>query len=351
MRGRGEWREVHGPSCPMTPAPVGPGCAEALPDSLIRLPRAGDGIEVHDGTRVLPLDVVDGGAPTRSATIEAGMLRPARTGSPLVARGRPRWRAGPVRRLHGTVAVLDLRGRGATFGHWMIDALPNLWLLQRAGFDLDAIDAFLVPATSPWILESLAAAGISAERVMAPPAGGRFDVERLLLPVRDVGSRRVPWWIVRGLTLDGRVTAEADPALPERIYVRRAGAGRRGVADEGRIARLLADLGVTAVDPGEGPLGLQRRRFASARLIVAAHGAALSALAWCRPGATLIELIPTARPNALFIHLAHQAGVRHVALLCPPALDGGDSHGDLRVDLDQLRGAVTAVGGGGRPWT
>lgn len=351
MTHRDAWYPVHGPSCPLVPVPPITAAGPALPVALLRTERGGDGVEVHHRLRLRAVDVVDGGAPTRSARLGTRLRRSVRTRSPLVAAARGRRVAGPVRRLAGTTAVLDLRGRGATFGHWSIDALPNLWLLERAGFPLDGIDAFLVPAAPPWVLASLAAAGVPADRVVAVDTAGTLDVERLLLPVRPVGSRRVPWWTVRGLTLDGHVTVPADPSLPAAIYVRRGSAGRRGVADEDRVVAALAERGLVAVDPGDADLAVQRRRFASARLIVAAHGAALASIAWCGPGTTLVELMPTARPNALFLHLAHQAGVAYVAVPCPPADPRAGDHGDMTVDLAGLVTVLDAVGRGGTPAT
>ena len=344
MGRRDDWRPVHGPSCPIVPVPPSTPVGTAVSTELLRTERGEDGVEVRHDVRLRAVDVPDGGAPPRSLRLARRGPVGRRTRSPLAADGRGRRVRGPVRRLGGTTAALDLRGRGATFGHWMIDALPNLWLLERAGEPLDAVDAFLVPARTAWVLASLAAVGIGPERVVAADEAGGFDVERLLLPVRSVGSRRVPWWTVRGLTLDGRVTVAPDPALPSAVYVRRGSAGRRGVADEERVAAHLGRRGIASVDPGDADLLVQRRRFASADLIVAAHGAALSSVAWCRPGATLVELMPTVRPNALFLNLAHQAGVRYSALPCPPA-DGADGvHGDIGVDLAALDVVLAAVG-------
>ena len=347
MTGRAAWIQVHGPSCPVVPLPPSTPLGPPLPPELLRTERGEDGVEVHHRVRLRAQDVDDGGAPPRSARLARTVRVRRRTRSPLVAARRGRRVHAPARRLRGTVAALDLRGRGATFGHWMIDALPNLWLLERAGFAVDAVDAFLVPTRASWVLASLAAAGVPPDRVVAVDEAAVLDVERLLLPVRSVGSRRVPWWTVRGLTLDGRVTVAADPSLPAAIYVRRGSAGRRGVADEDALEVALGARGVVAVDPGDADVVVQRRRFASASLIVAAHGAALSSVAWSRPGTTLVELMPVARPNALFLHLAHQAGVRYAALSCPPADDGAGLHGDVAVDLAALDALLDAVGGPG----
>lgn len=343
IRGRDGWRLLHGPTCPVVPVPPRTPAGPALPTALLRTERGEDGIEVLHRVRLRIVDVDDGGAPTRSARLGTRVRPMLRTRSPLVAHRSGRRVAGPTRHLAGTVAALDLRGRGATFGHWAIDALPNLWLLEQAGFGLEDVDRFLVPAVTPWVLSSLSAAGIASDRVLGLEVGA-IDIDRLLLPVRSVGSRRVPWWTARGLTLDGRVPAAADPALPSAIYLRRGSAGRRGVAAEEELVAALTARGIEPVDPGDVDLAIQRRRFASAHLIISAHGAALSSLAWCRPGATLVELMPTARPNALFLHLAHQAGVRYAAVPCPPSDDAQGGHGDITVDLEVLDAVMASVG-------
>lgn len=72
-----------------------------------------------------------------------------------------------------------------------------------------------------------------------------------------------------------------------------AGAARRSIPNADELCRALATLADVAVVSLEGrPLVEQMRIFATARLVVAQHGAALANLVFCRPGTKVLEIFP-----------------------------------------------------------
>lgn len=297
--------------------------------------------------------------------IAAGTLR-GRWGRPLRGPGGllglavPGRTAGRPRRTLTSdvpIVVLDPRARSAeNYFHLHVDALASRWLVERTVGDLGPVRWLVAEGPAAWRAEALALAGIAADVVPLSDVD-RVLAPRFLVPVRGLGSRAVPAWTVNAL----RATAgpPPDPAGHGRLlHVTRLDASRRRVRGEEALAARLAGLGFSGVTLTGMPVAEQRARFAAADVIVAAHGAALTNLAWARPGATVVELLPAARPNLAYRRLARQAGVRHVGLVCPPAADAAGSgpaagsgaaagsddgaHGDVAVDVEA---AVRLVAG------
>ena len=65
--------------------------------------------------------------------------------------------------------------------------------------------------------------------------------------------------------------------------------------------------------PSTLSLNEQVRTFRNARLVVGAHGAGLTNIAFCEPGAIVYELVPAAYHNGCFCSLAHNCGLRYWA--------------------------------------
>jgi hypothetical protein len=111
----------------------------------------------------------------------------------------------------------------------------------------------------------------------------------------------------------------ADPFyLSANSEAKQAGAGRRSVPNHAEIVEeLTRRLGFVLSLKLEGlPLAEQMALFASADLVVAQHGAALSNLLWSRPGTAVVEIMPRTMPQEIqdigfFSNLAPCLKLRH----------------------------------------
>jgi hypothetical protein len=93
---------------------------------------------------------------------------------------------------------------------------------------------------------------------------------------------------------------------PRRLYVSRQHAASRKISNYAALHdRVLAAHGIVPVMLENMQIEQQVDLFAKADLVIAEHGAGLANVAFMRPGATLIELLP--RP------IAHRAVYRYVA--------------------------------------
>lgn len=207
----------------------------------------------------------------------------------------------PRREVPGTVAVLTTRGSD-NYCHFVVDVLPRIHLLEQAGVE---VDSYIVNRSLPFQQQLLDRFGIPAERVIESRAQRHVRADRLVVPTLPDPELRMPRWVIA--LLRDRLLPTGLAAPHRRIYVGR-GPQRynRKVENEPEVIAALAQWGVTAVDPGALTVDEQIRTFAEAQLIVAAHGAALTNLAFCSPGATVIELFAPDYVNVCYWGLACQ---------------------------------------------
>lgn len=125
------------------------------------------------------------------------------------------------------------------------------------------------------------------------------------------------------------------PRPTELLYVSRADAARRRLANEAELERALVRLGFSVVRPGEHPVAEQRRLFASSRLVVGPHGAGLTNVVFMHPGTALVELACRDYVNACYYRLAQVMDVRYFTFLGDG--DGGPGHAfTWEVDVERL---------------
>lgn len=98
-----------------------------------------------------------------------------------------------------------------------------------------------------------------------------------------------------------------DPSSSGLLYVSRNESKMRRLVNEEAILPALRDLGFEIIRPGEMPLATQIDKFRKARVVLAPHGAGLTNILFCRPGATLIEIFPRGGVHgSMFMRIASQ---------------------------------------------
>lgn len=251
-----------------------------------------------------------------------------------------RRRLGPTRRRRGRHLAL-VGPWSHNHYHWFLDLLPRLALLPVA----EEPDAPVVVPASVSALQrrSLELAGIDAGRLVRAPGPLRglrpeLLVDELWFPSmtgRSTGNP--PAWVVDWLR--DRLAPDAPTGrCRRRLYVSRADAGSRRVADEERVAALLSEHGFERILPGALPLEEQLARFAEAEAVVGAHGAGLVGLFAARD-ATVIELFSPEYVNGCYYAMSDAAGHDYWYLVGAPATGG-----DVVVDLDALERTLAAAG-------
>jgi len=230
----------------------------------------------------------------------------------------------------------------SNYYHFLMDhILPLIAALRRFG---DAIGPLVVlvqreaPKFAHDILAALAARfpAVSVETV---PGGRRLEKARALFVSRFAQAREwAPFDREDVDILRDALIAHygLPPARAERdVYVSRRGARLRALTGEDELIGALEQRGFTVFAPRADNHAEQVRTFGSARLVVAVHGAALTNLLFCPPGATLVELFARDHIKSPYLWIASRLGLRYVPVF------GSDS--DFRQGFTLLPSEVVAA--------
>jgi capsular polysaccharide biosynthesis protein len=245
----------------------------------------------------------------------------------------------------GRLGVLASRG-DSNYYHFLIDVLPRLGVLEQAR-DVAPPDRWYAPAQARFQRELLELAGITADVRIDSDEHPHVRAECLVVPgLASVVKEKNPPWMVAFLR--ERLMKDVSPPTKLRpLYVARtAGSHNRTVVNEAALIRLLEVRGFGVIDPAAVSVTAQIEAFASASVIVSAHGAALANLVFASPGATVIELFPAGSVLPDYWRLASSAGVHYRYLSAWPS-NGKRNRSttivsDIEVDLAALESMLDA---------
>jgi len=217
------------------------------------------------------------------------------------------------KRVTGKTLVLASTG-GNTYFHWITDILPRIRLAREAGYLPGSFDHILVNGLDqPFQEGTLETLGIPKEKCLVFAEGeSAWQLEEAILPSLPGVPGVVPRESVDFLR---RELAAPQSGASRRIFIGRGGAKHRNLVHEEEISRELGKKGFEKVNCGNLSVLEQARIFASAGMIVGAHGAALTNLVFCRPGTKVIELFSPRYVNPCYRDLCVSAGLIHAAVI------------------------------------
>ena len=217
--------------------------------------------------------------------------------------------------------------------HGMTGILPRLVLFARLR-RRDASLVLLLPdvlADVAWLRAMLALLGVDETVIVWLPDAG-VPCARLVVANGFDLDAVVPFAHAAAQALASMVPL--GPAGPTLLYLREAAtAGRIANADE--VTATLAAHGFAVVDTDQTSLADRIALLRHADGIVAAQGPALAELAFCAPGAAVLELVGPANPRTLFWSLASCAGLRY-GYVVGEAVGAAVWNGDYAVPLPML---------------
>lgn len=222
----------------------------------------------------------------------------------LVRIGLPRPTA-----LEGTTAVLTTLNADNNYHHWLHDLGSRVALLAKAGVQPDRY--LINHGSRRWQLQCLEAWGIPLDRVFVPSKNQHLQLERAIVPTWGRKYPLLSPWAIDWIAAQGPAPAQTG----RRLYCPRTGESIRRLSNEDEVIRALKPLGFEVVDPGRLSIQDQWRTFAEAEVVVAPHGAALANIAFCRPGATVVEIMSPRFATPLFGRLAAIRGLRYGVVL------------------------------------
>lgn len=255
----------------------------------------------------------------------------------------------PLQHVPGLTAVISTPEARTNYSHWMVDLLPRLELLRRAGFGPERVERYLVnPGPSSYCRETLRLAGVPADKVVPVDEHSHFHCQEIVTTTHRLGHWRhcMPDWIPAYLAKTFDV--DHTPSAPtRRLYLSRRDCAHRRVRNEDAVTALLVQHGFEVIEPGTLGVAAQAALFASAAFIVSPHSSALTNLAFCHPGTCVLEIFPTDYFDASFWTMATVARCAYAAMasdggsFIDPTVDYMDGQRrDLTIDLSALERAL-----------
>jgi hypothetical protein len=207
-----------------------------------------------------------------------------------------------------TCLVLANSVRG-TYFHWHLDCLAGLVMAREMlGDTFQPVG----PVLNAWQRASLDLLGETVTEM-----DGLCRPEEVLA-ASHLDGRGIypdPWTLrlFRRLAAARAAQPPSRPTVPRgpKLFISRRDAAHRVLANEDELWGALRPKGFIRFVPGETPYAEQIGAFAAAELIVASHGSALTNIGFCRPGTTVVEILPSDFLNGCFRYLAIAARLRH----------------------------------------
>ena len=186
--------------------------------------------------------------------------------------------------------------------HWLTAHLPKLLLLREKGM-LDQV--ILPPERSAAMDESLRMIGLEPEQCRTYDPARPLFVEELTI----LGTDRFRPELLR-LVPEAFGMLEA-PTPHRKVFISRLNAERRRLDNEEDIWALLEPQGFERVRMEELSFAEQVRLMSQTAILVAPHGAGLTNMLFCPPGAHIVEIADLGFPNPNFYALASALGHRY----------------------------------------
>jgi len=219
--------------------------------------------------------------------------------------------------------------------HWLIYVLPGVIQAAVTFPDLPLI----IPnwhRYPTFAAESLRLCGIESDRIIVPMRQ-HLRIKRLIVP--DVGEYDpASLRYLRRLLLQG---VGGDLYGPRRVLLTRSSAPRRRLSNEPELCAALKDHDFLKIDPGSLALRQQIQTFASTRLLVGSHGAALTNALFMDTNSAVVELRFESTQFDHYRKLCAALGVTYVSIPCQRSDSTADA--DLTADINAALTAVNDV--------
>lgn len=205
--------------------------------------------------------------------------------------------------------------------HWMYDAVARLFLLKKSGL-FDKVDYFLTPALDKkYHTEVLNLLGLEGKKIIQIARHAHIQADNLIVSSHTKYRRIIPKWVCdsyRQLILEKGAPANHS----ELIYIERGDSKIRQVLNEDKLKELLGKYGFKNVLLSKMPYEQQAKLFASAKVIVSAHGAGLAHLSYCKEGTALLEIFSEHYIKPTYQIISKRRDINYQYMICESDLKG-----------------------------
>jgi hypothetical protein len=188
---------------------------------------------------------------------------------------------------------------GDGFYHFLIEALPRLWL-ARSYLPVVA-HIFANGGESSFHARWLSHAGVLTDRVIWMTGHSHFLCEQLLFANYIMGDYQPTPWIVRALRELLHATPPTSPGR-RKLWISRSDATTRSLEWEADLLSTLPGfekITLSLLSPAE-----QIQLMHEAAVVAGPHGAGLANLVFCAPGTKVIEIFPDGHRHPAYARIA-----------------------------------------------
>ena len=227
-------------------------------------------------------------------------------------------------------------GGGANYWHFVMDFAPRLVFTLEGG---DPATPLLVgpdfgPQQQGVLDHVFAARGLKTPRVIVLPEG-IAPVRRALFPSVLPRAVAVELW--------DRFLPHTPRKAERLIFARRGNVRQRKLLNEDEIIALAQRRGFEIIDPGAMSFAEQVETFRDAKVVMGAHGAALTNVAFAPKGGALVEFIAGIE-QPFFQQLAEAKQWRRIAIRDESVAASEAHHHDMRIDPKRVERTLDELG-------
>ncbi|MGO8737694.1 glycosyltransferase family 61 protein [Rhodoblastus sp.] len=181
------------------------------------------------------------------------------------------WRPAPSCKREIPSAVLLCGPGHRIFGHWLVDHLPKLYVLQTAGYDLSKL-RFIMPHDAPgFAVELLRLCGISEQQFVELKPDELLS-GHIMIPTTVHNGARGPLFAEVAQFLRERMGIVASRGAP-RLFLSRAKTSQsRPCGNRDAIERMAVEAGYSLISPEKLPLSMQFSVIAGAEVVMGEYG-------------------------------------------------------------------------------
>ncbi|WP_100489497.1 glycosyltransferase family 61 protein [Sporolactobacillus pectinivorans] len=177
--------------------------------------------------------------------------------------------------------------------HWMYEVIPRIHLIRQSGLTVDQFIVNTEPE-QPYQTETLNQLGLNKENLLITHRGFHVQAEKLIIPSQPTFPTKWGYDFLRKTFLKD---CKFNPSDKKRIYISRKWS--RKITNEDQAMEILSKYGFVKVELESLSVAEQVQLFSSAESIIAAHGAALTNLTFCKPKTKILEIF---HPNYIIAH-------------------------------------------------
>ena len=294
--------------------------------------------------------IIDGNTLVNEASYQqiSGELKDAKENI-VLTKGTPRIK----KRIEGRVFSLVQGASGNNnYFHWIFDILPKIKLCSEH-YLLKEIDFFYISNLQNFQKQTLSILNIEEDKILNSDLYRHIQASELIVvdhPWYHKGFildqvEFLPSWIIHWLK-DVYLKYAKKFDNNEKIYIDRTESkfNHCQIQNDNEIFNFLKEQGFSKYKVGELSFFEQIYLFNNAKIIIGAHGAAFTNLAFCKPNTKIIEIRPSTQSNNNYKRIS-QIGNLNYRLIKTKELDENQKKfGDIYLSIKKLEHCIKSFG-------